>query len=135
MTRPKTSLVHLTQSKGRVCQGCDVYVGPKVNNSEWISLQSLCSHPFDLDDLTPMQCNEMYSRHIDHTPYLRNSLHKLFGKCLGCLCSDQENCHGHILVKEIKEKFPPKCLKGIFVVRRFFSRGSNLCFLIVTNVR
>ena len=96
--RPKTSLVHLTQSKGRVCQGCDVYVGPKVNNSEWISSQSLWSNPFDLDDLTPMWCNEMYSRHIDHTPYLRNSLHKLVGKCLGCLCSDHENCHGHILV-------------------------------------
>ena len=64
--RLKTSLVHLTQSKGRVCQGCDVYVGPKVNNSEWISLQSLWSNPFDSDDLTPMRHNEMYSRHIDH---------------------------------------------------------------------
>ena len=133
--RPKTSLVHLTQSKGRVCQGCDVYVGPKVNNSEWISLQSLWSNPFDSDDLTPIQCNEMYSRHIDHTPYLRNSLHKLFGKCLGCLCSDHENCHGHILVKKLKRNFHQNVSKIFFVVRRFFSKESILCFLIVTNVR
>ena len=123
--RPKTSLVHLTQSKGRVCQGCDVYVGPKVNNSEWISLQSLWSNPFDLHDLTPMWHNEMYSRHIDHTPYLRNSLHKLVGKHLGCLCSDHENCHGHILVKKIKEKFPPKCLKDIFCGKKIFFKGEH----------
>ena len=133
--RPKTSLVHLTQSKGRVCQGCDVYVGPKVNNSEWISLQSLWSNPFDSHDITPMWHNEMYSRYIDHTPYLRNSLRKLFGKCLGCLCSDHENCHGHILVKKSKRNFHQNVLKIFFVVRRFFSKESILCFLIVTNVR
>ena len=127
MMRPKTSLVHLTQSKGRVCQGCDVYMGPKVNNSEWISSQSLWSNPFDSHDLTPMWCNEMYSRHIDHTLYLRNSLHKLVGKHLGCLCSDHENCHGHILVKKIKEKFPPKCLKDIFCGKKIFFQRRVFC--------
>ena len=67
----------------------------------------------------------MYSRHIDNTPHLRNSLRKLVGKCLGCLCSHHENCHGHVLVKKIEEKFPPKSLKDIFCGKNVFFKGEH----------
>ena len=133
--RPKTSLVHLTQSKGRVCQGCDVYMGPKVNNSEWILSQSLWSNPFDSHDLTPMQFNEMYSRHIDHTPYLRNSLCKLVRKCLGVYVLIMKIAMATLWLKKSKRNFHQNVLKIFFVVRGFFSKESVLCFLIVTNVR
>lgn len=69
---------------------------------------SLWANPFKISNTCPRnQAVEQYENYIRYKiqcdPYTYN-LNILIGKNLGCWCEPGELCHGHILLKLLKEK-------------------------------
>jgi len=74
----------------------DLYIGRE--NSHYGLLQSKWANPFVIGkDGTRDEVIAMYEEYIELTD-LKNDLHELKGKTLGCWCHPQA-CHGDVLIK------------------------------------
>ena len=102
----KTCLVRLTRKNGKLFQDCDVYIGPKLCNDHWVLEQSKWFNPFYSPHISTKKAFQLYSRHIDNTTKLHNSLSELKGKRLGCICRDLSTCHGRVLLEKIEQVEP-----------------------------
>ncbi len=52
------------------------------------------------------QVIEWYERRVRNSPGLLKRLEELRGKVLACHCGPHQPCHGDVLVKLLKERFP-----------------------------
>ena len=91
-------VVRIRRQEQELIQNCDVYIGPKVVNESWDLDWSEWSNPINKHE----HKLKMYENHIRAKMW--NKLDKLEGKLLGCWCTDEDKCHGKILVKLLEEK-------------------------------
>lgn len=91
-------VVRLRKKDGVVVQGCDVYIGRRIDNAAWSLPASKWSNPFraaDKDALPGVLAR--YRQHVLKPPDITNQLCELSGKTLGCWCKPGL-CHGDVLV-------------------------------------
>ncbi|CAF0971321.1 unnamed protein product [Brachionus calyciflorus] len=74
------------------------YYVPGAKGSKW-------ANPFKVDKYGRDGCLQKYEEYVLSQDDLVNSLSELKGKVLGCWCHP-EKCHGDILIKLIKDKYP-----------------------------
>ena len=90
----------------------DLYIGRACNMGGWHLPKSKWMNPFKTKDYNNdiNQVLQLYRTRVEEKIALRNALHELAGKRLGCWCKikGHEPCHGDILV-ELYEKY---CVKG-----------------------
>jgi len=93
-------VVRLQRTVNKIVQGCDVYIGHawqrggwNFSNSKWCCNFANPTH----------SCN--YENHIRQSG-LVDGLNELTDKVLGCWCPTANVCHGSVLVKLWKERFP-----------------------------
>ena len=101
--RPKAGakVVRIKRTRdGLVEQGCDVYIGSKIQNEHWALPWSDWANPFFYHE----NALEKYEAHIRYRPALWQKLDELEGKLLGCWCKDTSKCHGSVLVQLLEEK-------------------------------
>ena len=99
----KTCVVRLKKIDGKIYQDCDVYIGPKMNNSSWEFDESPWVNIFHYATSDRINNLKLYREHVMNTPALRNQLHELRGKRLGCFCENLNFCHGTVLCKLVEE--------------------------------
>jgi hypothetical protein len=74
-------------------EACDVLI---MRGSKW-------GNPFPITDKCPRELAlAKYEVHVRRSPDLIKALPELAGKKLGCCCEPLP-CHGHILIKLLKE--------------------------------
>ncbi len=98
------SVVRMKRSKGVIIQDCDVYIGRACNMGGWHLKASPYANPYKLKDYSRDESLRLYEQHIRNTAMLWDGLLELKGKVLGCWCDKDMPCHGHVLLKLIKEK-------------------------------
>lgn len=117
----KTKVVKLCRRNGKIVQGCDVYIGKKINKGGWIFSESLFHNPYIVGKtllvknniLVPVSTkeesvieywnmlisgeSEIYN--LEKIQQIRNAIYSLKGKTLGCWCKHHEHdlCHGDVL--------------------------------------
>ena len=109
-TEPVSNLptvVHLRRSKGKIVQDCDVYIGRVCNMGGWRLSQSKWHNPYSVKKYGRDGALDRYKKYIESNQnYLRDDLHELAGKRLGCWCKPSR-CHGDILrelfAKEVQQ--------------------------------
>ena len=75
---------------------CDVLI---MRPSKW-------GNPFEITDKCPRELAiAKYEVHVRRSPALLAALPELAGKRLGCCCREGAPCHGHVLVRLLKEFF------------------------------
>jgi hypothetical protein len=79
-----------------------VYVGRNMSFYVKGADGSKWGNPFRGKKWTAEQSLDLYEKYIRQTPQLRESLHELEGKVLGCWCHPKP-CHAHVLVKLVEE--------------------------------
>lgn len=101
-------VVRLKRTAGQVVQGCDVYIGRRIEMGGWHLAESKWSNPFKLGPHAGAQQRQdvldKYEAHIRSRPDLLARIgDELSGKTLGCWCKP-EACHGDVLVKLWSER-------------------------------
>ena len=91
-------VVRIRRSKGQLMQRCDIYIGNRICNDQWVLPKSKFFNPFLLSN----NSLQRYAKHVRQ--YLWHHLDRLEGKTLGCWCSDPKRCHGTVLVELLEEK-------------------------------
>ena len=104
----KTQVVKLRKIDGKIYQDCDVYIGPKVNNTSWSLEESEWMNPFSFFGDKPSLANRAYREHIEHNDLLLSKLPNLRGKRLGCFCNNTRLCHGQVLVDMVAKCHQPE---------------------------
>lgn len=95
-------VVRLRRRRGRLVQGCDVYIGRKCAQGGWDLPASKWANPFVLGrDGDRRSVIDKYRAWIKHQPELLAALGELRGKVLGCWCKPLP-CHGDVLVDLVK---------------------------------
>ena len=98
------TVVRIRRCRGRVVQGCDVYIGDAVKRGGWDLPDSEWRNPYIYETtknyLADLQRYEMYLR--TERPDLMARLPELYGKTLGCWCKPGP-CHGDVLEYLVKE--------------------------------
>ncbi len=97
-----TTVVKLKRSKGEIVQGCDVYIGRRINMGGWSLPDSKWANPYKLKEHGENTL-VLYEQYLCSRPDLLASLHELKGKVLGCWCKIKgyEPCHGDVLIKYV----------------------------------
>lgn len=105
-TRRPPTVVRIRRRNGRVVQGCDIYIGRRVDRGGWNLPTSKWHNPYRDRD-RGVAC-EKFKHYLYHGKgkALLNYLHELEGKVLGCWCGDGL-CHGNILLSAFALKFCP----------------------------
>lgn len=99
----ETKIVRIRRSGGAIVQGCDVYIGRRLNQGGWSLPQSPWANPFVIGaDGTREEVLEKYKAYVAGKPELMALLPTLKGKTLGCWCKPAA-CHGDVLI-ELLEK-------------------------------
>ena len=99
-------VVQLKKVKGTIVQDCDIYIGNEIRNSSWELKESKWQNPYHGRwDLLPTQRLEKYKLYVLNNPYLMKCLTELRGQHLGCLCKNEEYCHGNVLKDLVSAKF------------------------------
>ena len=83
----KTRVVHLKRTKGVIVQDCDIYIGRQCTMGGWNLPRSKWANPFRLGEKgyeTVDSVLKAYENHILARKHLKDSLHELKGKVLGC---------------------------------------------------
>ena len=98
--RPRfgAKVVRIQRQEQKLIQNYDIYIAHKVYNEHWNLDWSEWSNPFNKYE----NKLEMYENYIRAKMW--NKLDKLEGKLLGCWCTDEDKCHGKILVRLLEEK-------------------------------
>ena len=96
-----TTVVHLKRKAGQVVQDCDIYIGRACNMGGWQLPQSKWRNPYSVKQYGD-QALPMYEAYLRSNPALLADLPELVGKRLGCWCAPNP-CHGHILLKLLRE--------------------------------
>ena len=94
-----------------------IYIGPNIRKylKDYSKKDSLWCNPFRNYDLTKSQSNEFFETFVRSNPFMILQLEQLESKVLGCWCrTDQETCHGDILVK-LYEEFVEKKNSPLFI--------------------
>ena len=87
----------LRRTAGAVVQGCDVYIGRRVQQGGWNLAASKWANPFRKAPGQPAGSTlQAYAYHLASSPHLLKALPELQGKVLGCWCAP-ETCHGRVL--------------------------------------
>lgn len=98
----QTQVVRIRKKKGETIQNCDVYVGSRCFHSGWQLNESKWANPFE--KLPKKESLEKYRDYILSQPNLKNSLHELKGKKIGCFCERYERpCHADVLKSLVEE--------------------------------
>lgn len=74
------------------------YYVPAAHGSKW-------ANKFSVQKFGREKCLELYEADIRNNKELMNSLHELTNTVCACWCKP-DTCHGDILIKLYKEKFP-----------------------------
>jgi len=82
-----------------------LYVGRNMSFYVDGATGSKWQNPYPLKKYTLDESLNLYEKHIRSNEELFNSLHELKDKELGCWCKPNR-CHGDILIKLLKERFP-----------------------------
>lgn len=99
----KTRVVKMKRTRGKVVQGCDVYIGRWCNRGGWNLDTSKWANPFTIKKYGSRQrVLEEYEKYLFENDHLIASLHELKGKTLGCWCKPFP-CHGDVLIKLIEQ--------------------------------
>ena len=101
-TSSTTTLVRLRKENGIITQDCDVYIGPRIQNTSWQLETSIWANPFHRSDCHKTSI-ESYRNHVLTSDVLRPLLPSLYGKILGCFCTKLKKCHGNELVKLVND--------------------------------
>lgn len=100
-----TNVVRIRRKDGKVVQDCDLYIGRAQNQGGWNLKASKWQNPFPLKSYSLEESLELYENHVRENLY--DDLHELEGLTLGCWCDqgerDKESCHGHVLIRLLKE--------------------------------
>lgn len=102
-----TRVVRLKRSKGKVVQGCDVYIGRAVERGGWNLPQSKWHNPFTVSSCGSVaEAVSRFETYIRGKPELLAALPELRGRVLGCWCknSPSDPCHGDVLVRLLNEQ-------------------------------
>lgn len=88
---PKKSIVptvvRLRRTGGKVVQGCDVYIGRKLNMGGWNLPASKWANPFTVKECGSVaKAVAKYRDYLSSRPDLLSALTELEGKTLGCWC-------------------------------------------------
>ena len=118
----KTCVVRLKKIDGKTYQDCDVYIGPKMNNSSWELDESPWVNIFHYATSDRTNNLKLYREHVMNTPALRNQLYELRGKRLGCFCENLSFCHGTVLCKLVEEDSQTKEIKA---QHNYFFKGEE----------
>lgn len=97
------TVVRIRRSKGEVVQDCDLYIGRACTMGGWNLKESKWHNPFPVKKYGLEKSLELFENYVRNNSSLMNSLDELKDKRLGCWCHP-EPCHGHILLKLLKEK-------------------------------
>ncbi len=92
-------VVRLLRNQTGIIQDCDIYLGPEWKKGDWNLQGSKWVRG-------KRQTLVQYEEQIRKSPTLMNSLGELSGQVLGCFCNNPVDCHGTVLIKLWKEKFP-----------------------------
>lgn len=91
-------VVRLQKKDGIVVQGCDLYIGRRIDNTAWSLPASKWRNPFRVTNKDALPAIlAKYRQHILKTPGVVAQLRELSGKTLGCWCKPGL-CHGDVLV-------------------------------------
>lgn len=92
-------LVKMKRTKERIIQGCDVYIGRRLNMGEWKLEQSKWANPFKVPkDGNLSEVLRKYKEYVLKNEDLMKSLPELKDKVLGCWCKPNK-CHGDVLLE------------------------------------
>nr|QBK86865.1 MAG: protein of unknown function DUF4326 [Marseillevirus LCMAC103] len=96
-------VVCLKRKNGEIVQGCTLYIGRQWSMGGWTLPKSKWYNPYTLkkDGPSALDKFESYVR-VD----LLDSLAEIGGHVLGCWCKGARACHGDVLVKLYRERFP-----------------------------
>ncbi len=98
------TVVHLTQSKGKIVQDCAIYIGRVCNMGGWKLSQSKWHNPYSVKQYGRDGALDRYKTYIESNENnLLDDLHELAGKRLGCWCKPNR-CHGDILRELFKKE-------------------------------
>ena len=82
-------------------QPSNVYIG---RHNKHYGISSVWGNPFKISPkINRRECIIKYKEYLLNNEHLMQKLPDLCGKVLGCWC-DPEPCHGHVIIKIIKEK-------------------------------
>ena len=98
--RPKYDNLQDWLDKGK---GQHVYVGRNMEFYVKGAKGSKWKNPFSVKKYGREECLRMYEEHIRNHPTLKNELHELQGKTLGCWCVP-DACHAQVLAKMADEE-------------------------------
>jgi hypothetical protein len=79
-----------------------IYIGRNMTHYVKGAIGSKWANPFKVDINGRDDACDKYESYVRTNHLLANSIHELDGKILGCWCHP-EKCHGHILMKLVKE--------------------------------
>ena len=79
-----------------------VYIGRDMTHYVKAATGSKWQNPFTISKYTREDCVKKYKEHVLNNKELKDSLHELKGKVLGCWCKPQ-SCHGDILIELINQ--------------------------------
>ena len=105
--RVGAKLVRLQKSRGAAQQGCDIYIGRKVENARWDLPKSVWANPHyckgGKDDEESLR---IYEEHVRKDDSLLRAICTLEGHTVGCWCrvDEGERCHGEVLIKILEEQ-------------------------------
>jgi len=105
-------IVRLKRSKGKIIQGCDVYIGRAINMGGWNFSGSKWANPFKVKEVGSVhRACELYLDYIIKSD-LFHQIPELKGKILGCWCVEEKRksfnkeiewlCHGCVLIELYK---------------------------------
>jgi len=83
---------------------CDVYIGPRIYNSNWNLPRSIFYNPYQNPLIPDAEIRlKAYRRRLEKKlqseSSFRERLLSLAGKKLGCFCDDAKQCHGSVLIE------------------------------------
>lgn len=100
----ETKIVRLKRSKGKVVQGCDIYIGRKCTMGGWNLSQSKWSNPFSVTSCGSSEnAVKKYREFLLGNQVLLSQIQELKGKILGCWCKPHA-CHGDVLLELLNKK-------------------------------
>ena len=81
----------------------DVYIGR--GKDPFTGETSIWKNPFIIGrDGSRKDVLKKFEKYLPENKYLMSRLGELRGKILGCWCEEDEECHGDIIIKILKEK-------------------------------
>jgi len=111
MQRVLPCVVRLERRGKLLIQGCDVYIGHAWSKGGWQLPRSLWCNDFRIGSWHNSEViTQKYEEYVRNSPELFDSLDDLTGKVLGCWCKRateaKKTCHGEVLIKLWKDRFP-----------------------------